>query len=178
MSYYIYTCYSKDKELLYIGKTNNLKRRIKEHEKTSKWIDYVENIFYSKLNTSVEMSIYELYYINKYKPKYNLMDNYNESTNLQLSELTFEHYTNFVNIKSMFEWDLKEWFNPKEAYVFEIEEICKEISMCKFDFYRYVEYISNLNDIPKEESKLLIVLNKEYVLKFFNKNDYFPDLSK
>ena len=89
MSYYIYGCYSPKRELLYIGKTNNLKRRIKEHEKTSKWIDEVRDIFYSELKTNTEMGIYELYYINKYNPKYNILDNCNEHINLELNPLTY-----------------------------------------------------------------------------------------
>lgn len=178
MSYYIYICYSNEKELLYIGKTNNLKRRIKEHEKTSKWIDEVKNIFYSELNTNIEMGIYEIYYINKYNPKYNILDNYNDIIDLEIKPLTFKPYEEFINIKVIFDdIDYCNWFGFKKHNSEEIKELYTEISMCKTDFYRYVGYIGSLNNISKENSEHLIFFYKDYILKFFKQNNYFPDIT-
>jgi hypothetical protein len=50
-------------------------------------------IEYAELPTQTDMSIYEIYYINKYKPYYNKDYNYDETTTLiKLEELQWEPY--------------------------------------------------------------------------------------
>lgn len=77
----VYFFYNKNMELLYIGKTNSLKRRLSEHIKrmtnTKAFIHEVKFFCYLKANNGYETEIYETYAINTFKPKYNKMKVYN-----------------------------------------------------------------------------------------------------
>lgn len=103
MKYCVYMCLSKESEVLYFGKTNNIKRRLVEHRKNSKWINEVTDILYSELNTVTDMGIYELYYIDKFHPRYNVLDNKNEGCCLELKELSFKYYEDYINLDSLLE---------------------------------------------------------------------------
>jgi len=75
----IYKIYSKKNELLYIGKSDNLRRRLKEHMEPSllsvsnteefKHLFHVVECIY--VNCPVERDIYETYLINTLKPPLN-----------------------------------------------------------------------------------------------------------
>ncbi len=64
--------YVNNNVILYIGKTNNLKRRIAEHAKEQNFQNINYQIYYFKCANSVEMDAYEYFLINKYHPKYNI----------------------------------------------------------------------------------------------------------
>lgn len=55
-------------EVVYVGKSNNIYRRFMEHRASKRWNMYK---FIPILDKTL-CSITELYYINKYKPKYNI----------------------------------------------------------------------------------------------------------
>ena len=74
MGHFIYK-YVFDKEVIYIGKNNtNLIDRIKQHKNSSdKLSNYLDaEIFYFKLDSSLECDIVETILINKYRPKLNI----------------------------------------------------------------------------------------------------------
>lgn len=63
-------------EVIYIGRTNNLDRRLSQHfgenGHLGKEVYYqVHNIHVAETDNPNTTSIYEMYYIGKYKPKYN-----------------------------------------------------------------------------------------------------------
>ena len=85
-NYYVYK-YVVDNEIIYIGLTDNLQRRIKEHASgvglESKFLPYLENalIYYHKCGNETEMRALESLLINHYKPTLNVIDvNPGEST--------------------------------------------------------------------------------------------------
>jgi len=77
--YYIYKFYNKNKELLYIGSTDNLNRRIYNHlfgEINIPWKYYLTTeirfIEFALCLDEKEYKNYEFYYIHNLKPKYNI----------------------------------------------------------------------------------------------------------
>lgn len=71
----VYRMIDERENIIYIGKTNNLKKRIFEHmsyEKEGDWFNkYVKKIEYLRFNKYGDCSIAEMYFIMKLKPKYN-----------------------------------------------------------------------------------------------------------
>lgn len=84
--YFVYKLLDEKLNILYIGKTNNLKRRIQQHMSTGflpkDAIDEVKYISYICLPKQILSDIREIYYINKYKPKYNKQYKYEEMTDI------------------------------------------------------------------------------------------------
>ena len=78
-NYYVYK-YIVDDEIIYVGLTNDLRRRINEHASgiglESKFIPYLEKsvIYYHKCGNETEMSALESLLINQYKPILNVID--------------------------------------------------------------------------------------------------------
>lgn len=93
--HYVYKFINKNKEVLYIGKTSRLNHRLYTHfnSEMKDWkleVDYVE---ICNFKDGATMSIYELYYIDLYKPKYNIDCKYkNTYTNLTLPVVEFKKY--------------------------------------------------------------------------------------
>lgn len=72
----IYRFLDKEKNILYVGKTQSLPRRIMRHISNSthlpkECLDLIDKIEFMVVKSTVLMDIKELYYINLYKPKYN-----------------------------------------------------------------------------------------------------------
>lgn len=74
MKYYIYKAIKKN-VVIYVGITNNLNRRMLEHEKNSKWFGNHDIVTYTEVRNSLIASIYEIFYIGVYKPMYNIQHN-------------------------------------------------------------------------------------------------------
>jgi excinuclease UvrABC nuclease subunit len=74
-SQYIYRFYNENNQCLYVGKTIHLKPRFLQH-KQKEWWDQVYRIEYAELPKGREfmVDLYEVYYINSSKPKYNAKD--------------------------------------------------------------------------------------------------------
>lgn len=71
-------CFCAKKEILYIGKANNLRERVKNHFaqptfKDSIFLNEVEKIGYIETNSEIEALILEANLIKKIKPKYNVL---------------------------------------------------------------------------------------------------------
>jgi hypothetical protein len=56
--------------IIYVGKTGDLKRRFQEHKKEEMYKDCYK-VEYIELDNPADIEIYETYYINKWMPKYN-----------------------------------------------------------------------------------------------------------
>ena len=74
----------KDKKIVYVGKTVNLTHRIKAHKK-DKDFDYYDYA----ITSDSEAHVYEVYYINKYKPILNKDCKGEELFNIKVKELEF-----------------------------------------------------------------------------------------
>ena len=65
--YTVYKHISKDGDIIYIGKSKNLKQRQQQHRK-DKNFDCVKSIIFKDTNL---VNLYEPYLIQKYQPKHN-----------------------------------------------------------------------------------------------------------
>jgi len=92
-SFYVYRFLNKHDDVIYIGRTNNLKRRLeqehfsKEGHLPRECYDECAVVEYMELQSESEMKIYELYLINKYSPRYNVMEKRSDNFNFILEEL-------------------------------------------------------------------------------------------
>lgn len=94
-NFYVYKFIDKENNVLYIGKTNNLKNRMEEHFGSTGHLDNqcynsTDKILYIELNNEDEMSIYERYLINKISPIYNKKHNNNSKFSFELPELEWK----------------------------------------------------------------------------------------
>lgn len=98
MNNYVYYFVDYNDEIIYVGRTNNLSRRMKEHFKNGhlgkECYEEVKDIMYAETNDSkYDTEICETLLINKYKPKYNkekvFLENENK-TSYKLIDLTFK----------------------------------------------------------------------------------------
>jgi len=94
---YIYKLYNDAKEIIYIGKTvNDINLGIRTHFSNYNNYNNLDNLWridiryydYAELN-EIDASIYEIYLINKYQPKYNITYKHEEESTLDLPELDF-----------------------------------------------------------------------------------------
>lgn len=101
----IYRFLNKDNEILYIGKSKNLKIRINNHfskqgHLPKKCYEDVYKIEFMIIFSTLFMDLKEIYFINKYKPKYN--ENYNnEETTVIIPFLDEEKWNNYDDYKSI-----------------------------------------------------------------------------
>lgn len=82
--YYVYRFLNSNEKIIYVGRTVNFNNRMKQHFGDSGHLpkecyDSVRKIEYLELNHPIDMIIYELYYISKYRPKYNTNDILNDN---------------------------------------------------------------------------------------------------
>jgi excinuclease UvrABC nuclease subunit len=89
---YIYKFYNQNNECLYIGKTYHLKPRFIQHKKDKAWWNEVVKIEYGECIKDILVDIYEIYYIDKLKPKYNIKDIKIKFMKCHYPELTFINY--------------------------------------------------------------------------------------
>lgn len=91
--FYVYRMLDKNGKIIYVGQTINLKNRMSAHFSNldeDDWRNEVENVEYIELKTKTDMIIYEIYYIAKYYPKYNI-DYKNDECTFQLEELEWKN---------------------------------------------------------------------------------------
>ncbi len=90
--YYIYKFVDKEEHVLYVGKSKNLEQRISDHLRNKDWIKEGFKIYIANTISQTDMDIYELYYINKLKPIYNVANAYNIEFSINLADLDFSLY--------------------------------------------------------------------------------------
>lgn len=71
--HYLYFFVNDVGEIIYIGQTNNsLSKRFKKHNHLpQECYEEVKEKRFVELNSAADLFVYEIYYINKYKPKFN-----------------------------------------------------------------------------------------------------------
>lgn len=95
MNYYIYK-YVDNEEIIYIGQTNNLNKRINQHTK-DKLEGFNGKIYYFECPNKTAMDSWEYCLINKYHPAYNVALN-DDNTNINIEEPQWIPYISGVNI--------------------------------------------------------------------------------
>lgn len=96
--FYIYR-YTYRGEVIYIGKTSReLYKRIEEHKSESKFVPYLAEsvVDFFTTATSVEMDIYEKYYINIYSPRLNVVDMCGADFNFRLPEPHWQKFDEHI----------------------------------------------------------------------------------
>lgn len=110
--YYVYRFTDTCDEIIYVGRTNNIKNRINGHMKNGhlpkECYDNVKKIEYIKLSGYADMCMYEIYYINKYIPKYNKInkkeeDKGNEVELKELEWIDFDYDSQFSQQETTFQ---------------------------------------------------------------------------
>lgn len=87
--YFIYCFYNCNNECLYVGQTNDLRKRFIQHKKDKTWWNEVKEIRVAETSKRL-VDIYERYYINKFKAKYNVKDINIKYKKFNFEELLFE----------------------------------------------------------------------------------------
>ena len=139
---YVYKFVDYYNEIIYIGKTQNIQRRMKQHFKDGhldkECYENVNRIFYIEVDGKTNMDMYESFLINKYVPKYNV--------DKQFKEILSLHNNDFLKYREV------EW---KELFLtFNNGEILISTSKQKPLYY-------DNNLLSNEKCKLLIDANIE-----------------
>lgn len=118
--HYIYKAI-KDDRVLYVGITTSLERRFSQHSKGSAWWDEKDYMVFTLVENETIARIYEMYYMNKFKTKYNIQDQRFEYVgNIGLSSLKFEKYKDKQADYSIYKWLDKQgniYYNEKPTSV-------------------------------------------------------------
>lgn len=104
MGYYIYQFVNDRNETIYVGKTKNIKNRMISHFTSGhlpkECYNAISKILYAEFSSGIDMDIYEIYYINKYKPKYNTESKYeSNSTVFVFSDIEWKKYSDVIDGK-------------------------------------------------------------------------------
>ncbi len=159
--FYVYRFLDRNNNIIYVGKTTNIDKRISSHLVNARQINYkyihYDNIYkieYAIVPSEYHMNIYEIHYICKYKPIYNKQYKVNNVDLFDLPELDWKLYilksfiqdcrTNFIirhgNEKDFFT-ELK---NNKEYYNEVMNSyLSNDIIHRNFTSYEYDDFLYN-----------------------------------
>lgn len=97
--FYVYRFLDRNNNIIYVGKTTNIDKRISSHLVNARQINYkyihyddVYKIEYTEVPSEYHMNIYEIHYICKYKPIYNKQYKVNNVDLFDLPELDWKLY--------------------------------------------------------------------------------------
>lgn len=97
-NYHIYKFINSSNEVIYIGRSKDIIKRLNHQHFTpnghlsQECYNEVKEVYISPLEDEVAMSIYEKYYISKYKPKYNVQYKNDKVLTFELPEVKWELY--------------------------------------------------------------------------------------
>lgn len=149
---YVYKLLDKKGNVLYVGKTNDLKRRLTEHISNQEWRNEIDSLYYAVCRDDFEQRTYENYYIIKSNPKYNKQDK-SFSTHIILPELKWKKFENIEDFdrdeiakKKLFflleNWTLVNDILDLTSKIFKDVKDPREIDIC--DMYAIETYIDEL----------------------------------
>lgn len=149
---YVYKLLDKKGNVLYVGKTNDLKRRLTEHISNQEWRNEIDSLYYAVCRDDFEQRTYENYYIIKSNPKYNKQDK-SFSTHIILPELKWKKFEDIENFdrdeiakKKLFflleNWTLVNDILDLASKIFKDVQDPREIDIC--DMYAIETYIDEL----------------------------------
>ena len=121
IEHFVYKYVSENK-IIYVGKVDSdLKRRVEEHAKETKFLPYLENaeIYCMRLANSTETTFMELYLINKYKPVLNATAKYEGISNIHVQEPEWIPYNQYLRQKEDVPAEEKLLNIQKEIYFWE-----------------------------------------------------------
>lgn len=136
---FTYRFVNNDSEIIYVGKTGDLKQRLERHQsKNDRKYQEMKYVEYIETQKAIDAFILETYYINKYLPKYNNNWQKKDGTSLKIDDYQWELYTHptFEKINL-----LEELNKHLKEEIIVMEEHYKK----SFDYqerYRYEEKLS------------------------------------
>lgn len=103
--------YVKDGKIVYVGKTDSsLKSRVRGHAHEEKFQDYLgADIYYIRLKNPTETTVFEKILINKYRPVLNVVDNYEDTVDIDFVEPDWIKYidgSNYQKVKEDIEREI------------------------------------------------------------------------
>lgn len=155
--YYIYRFLDKNNNIIYIGKTKDIYKRINDHFGVKGHLpkdcyDTVERVEFATLYSYIDMNIYEMYLIDTIKPIYNTQFIFDEEeSSLNLEELTFKPYDKIIKFYTD---SRKRYVVSENSFSNNVYDITKDLK--KYDKLRYKIISQNHN----------VVLNKRDFLVF------------
>lgn len=87
---YLYQLKNDKNEIIYVGKTKNLRQRLLQHAKYKSWFNEVSEIYYHLFENKTDCDVYEIYYINKFNPIYNRDTRNEQMFSQKLLEVEFK----------------------------------------------------------------------------------------
>ena len=91
MGFYVYKFISRESEVLYVGRTTDIRVRVRDHSIEKEFYNEVFKIKYAEFDSATDMKITELILINTLSPKHNIKDVTN-STIYRVPELEWKDY--------------------------------------------------------------------------------------
>jgi len=137
----VYILHTKD-ELAYVGKSNNILRRLQQHfhitvddSSSELWKKDIDRVEYYICNSLVDCELLETYLINILIPKYNLDKVYSDSTSFLLTPIPKLQTLEVIDVKQtkyVYKELLREYCkliqeDIDNTRILEIESICPEI---------------------------------------------------
>lgn len=187
---YVYKFLDYEDNILYIGKTNNFKNRMKQHFNINgmghlpkECYENVAKIYYIKVDGKTNVDIYETFLINKYRPKYNIDKQFRELVYLHNNEFIKVEEIDWIEVyfyfsKNGFEYSLKE----KSSFPFldnSLMDYEKSIVLLDYNYYQIKNrtglYKYYFKDIIKENNDFLLYLEmlQQEILLYRNFNTQY-----
>ena len=88
----IYKFYNKNDQLLYIGITNSIRKRLHLHKQKKEWFNEINKILVSEKLSRNEAYIYEIFFISNEKPIHNIEYTKGGEIDFLLPNITFSEY--------------------------------------------------------------------------------------
>lgn len=186
--YFVYFLYDFNNELFYIGKTNDIYNRIRQHQNEKRFTeDEVNYIEFEIIDSFCDASIRELYYINKYKPRLNKRDVFEgELKNTHINELHKERIY-FNKDRKEFKKEVNKSINkslkPKSTFkknakpVLKIDPKTNEI-LNQYDTCKQAEKENNISEGGVSKAAKKGSLCNGYYWKYLNAEDKITDRYK
>lgn len=163
--YTIYKHLNNEEEIIYIGKSKSLLYRQRQHRENSEWFGEIDSIEYCIFDSKIEMDIAELYYINKYNPKYNSKDKRNDNVsnitieNLQwlefdMNELLIQNSKKENKAIGDEYLELVKRFITTDKYIVTKDYIDEDVVYCDWHKMKSNRLIQRIDKISSKENKI------------------------
>lgn len=94
--YYVYKIIDESDRVLYVGQSQNISGRVKSHLSNRHWIEEGHKFYVAEMQSKTDSDIYEIYFINKLKPFYNIANSNNISFSVELPNINFQLFKTVV----------------------------------------------------------------------------------
>jgi excinuclease UvrABC nuclease subunit/DNA-binding Xre family transcriptional regulator len=178
---YIYRFINQEGEVIYIGRTNNLENRLERQHFTKNGHlpqeCYAEcsKVEYAEVKTANEVRIYEIYYIAKYRPKFNVTYNEEGEMSFKLPELEWFEFERTVEPTHL---DYELLKNNRKTVARQIRSLVEII----FNFDTIYDFNNmtkdRLEEIHEAAGILMNLEDRQYQFDFSEQRNKFRNVSR